>query len=182
MLLDLFSIKEVVEGFLFISKRSNAKLIILDLPSSHKYWKERYFFVSGCHWEYNSFDREDTLGVSAVWNTPENLREFPFALVWSGFQRLQDISNFTLVVWPSSIRFGLSPKEVKRKLVKCIPHAYFELIRSDIPGFSGPTSSRPPALRPSPPPVTKSRHEGPPVVKPTREELRARVEEFLRRR
>ena len=88
LLLDFFSVKESVEGFLYISKCSNAKWIISDLPSSHKYWKERYFFVSGRHWEYNPFDREDTLGVPAVWTTPENLRELPFALLWSGFQRL----------------------------------------------------------------------------------------------
>ena len=88
LLLDFFSVKEATEGFLYISKRSNSKLIVSDLPSSHKYWKERYFFVSGCHWEYNPFDREDTLGVSAVWTTPENLREFPFASVWYGFQGL----------------------------------------------------------------------------------------------
>ena len=44
----LFSVKEAVEGFLYLSKRSNAPLIISDLPSSHKFWKERYFFVSGC--------------------------------------------------------------------------------------------------------------------------------------
>ena len=37
LLLDYFSVKEAVEGFLYISKCSNAKLIILDLPSSHKY-------------------------------------------------------------------------------------------------------------------------------------------------
>ena len=49
LLLDFFSVKEVAEGFLYISKRSSAKLIISDLPSSHKYWKERYFFVSGRH-------------------------------------------------------------------------------------------------------------------------------------
>ena len=66
LLLNFFSVKEVAEGFLYISKRSSAKLIISDLPSSHKFGKERYFFVSGCHWEYNSFDREDTLGVPAV--------------------------------------------------------------------------------------------------------------------
>ena len=36
-LLDFFSMKESAEGFLYISKRSNAKLIIWDLPSSHKY-------------------------------------------------------------------------------------------------------------------------------------------------
>ena len=42
LLLDFFSVKEAAEGFLYISKRSNAKLIISDLPSSHKYEKERY--------------------------------------------------------------------------------------------------------------------------------------------
>ena len=66
LLLDFFSVKEAAEGFLYIFKRSSAKLIISDLPSSHKYWKERYFFVSGRHWEYNTFDREDTFGVPAV--------------------------------------------------------------------------------------------------------------------
>ena len=87
LLLDFFSVKEVVEGFLYISKRSSAKLIISDLPSSHKFRKERYFFVSGRHWEYNPFDREDTLGVTAVWSTPENLRELSFVLICFGFQR-----------------------------------------------------------------------------------------------
>ena len=87
LLLDFFSVKEVAEGFLYISKCSNTKLIISDLPSSNKYWKERYFFVRGRHWEYNPFDRDDTLGVPAVWTTPKNLREFSCALVRSGFQR-----------------------------------------------------------------------------------------------
>ena len=44
LLLDLFSVKKVAKGFLYLSKRSSAPLIISDLPSSHKYWKERYFF------------------------------------------------------------------------------------------------------------------------------------------
>ena len=48
-LLDFFNVKEAAKGFLYISKRSSAKLIILDLPSSHKFWKERYFFISGRH-------------------------------------------------------------------------------------------------------------------------------------
>ena len=87
-------------------------------------------------------------------------------------------------MWPSGIRPGLNPEdeEGKRKLVKCIPRAYSELIRLDIPGSYGSKSSRPPALRSSPPSVTKSRHEGPPVVKPNWEELRARVEALSRRR
>ena len=87
LLLDFFSVKEATEGFLYISKRSSAKLIILNLLSSHKYWKERYFFISGRHWEYNPFDREDTVGVPNVWTTPENLRELSFVLVFLGFQR-----------------------------------------------------------------------------------------------
>ena len=85
LLLDFFSVKEAAEGFLYISKHSNAKLIISNLPSSHKFWKERYFFVSGRHLEYNPFDREDTLGVPAVWTTPKNLCELSFVLVCFGF-------------------------------------------------------------------------------------------------
>ena len=46
LFLDLFSVKKAIKGFLYLSKRSNAPLIISDLPSSHKFWKERYFFFS----------------------------------------------------------------------------------------------------------------------------------------
>ena len=88
LLLDFSNVKEAAEDFLYISKRSSAKLIISGLPSSHKYWKEHYFFFSGRHWEYNPFDRENTLGVPTVWTTPENLRELSFALVCPGLQRL----------------------------------------------------------------------------------------------
>ena len=56
LLLDFFSVKEVVEGFLYISKRSSASLTISDLPSSHKHCKERYFFNRGRNWEYNPTD------------------------------------------------------------------------------------------------------------------------------
>ena len=88
LFLDLFIVKEAAEGFLYLSKRSSASLIISDLPSSHKFWKERYFFVGGRSWEYDLIGKEDTLGVPAVWTTPENLRELCFALVWSSFHRL----------------------------------------------------------------------------------------------
>ena len=37
--------------------------MISDLPSSHRSWKGRYFFVSDFNWEYNPSDRDDTLGV-----------------------------------------------------------------------------------------------------------------------
>ena len=76
LLLDLFSVKEASKGFLYISKWATARLIISDLPSSHKHWKEHYFFVKGRHWEYNPADLDDTLGIPTVWTAPENLREF----------------------------------------------------------------------------------------------------------
>ena len=76
LLLDLFSVKEASEGFLYISKRATARPIISDLPSSHKQGKERYFFVGGRHWEYNPVDQDDTLGIPTVWAAPENLLEF----------------------------------------------------------------------------------------------------------
>ena len=47
--LDFFNVKEASEGFLYISKWVTAKPIISDLPSSHKHWKERYFFIGGRH-------------------------------------------------------------------------------------------------------------------------------------
>ena len=51
-----------------------------------------------------------------------------------------------------------------------------ELIKLDIPGSSGSRSSRYAALRPSPPSVMKFSHVRPPVAKPTKGELLARVE------
>ena len=83
----------------------------------------------------------------------------------------------------SSIRPDLSPEDrvVKRKLAKCLPRAYSELIRSDIPGSSDSKSSRLATLRPSPSSIMKFSHDGPPVVNPTKGELQARVETLSRR-
>ena len=85
LLLDFFSVKEVAEGFLYISKRTSAKLIIFYLPSSHKHWKERYFFIEGHNWEYNPADREDKLVIPTIWTALENLRDFPSVLVGVSF-------------------------------------------------------------------------------------------------
>ena len=87
LLLDFFSVNEATEGFLYISKPTNAKLIISDLPSSHKHWKEHYFFVNGHNWQYNPADREDTLGIPTVWTAPENLRELLFVLIGFSLQK-----------------------------------------------------------------------------------------------
>ena len=83
----------------------------------------------------------------------------------------------------SGIRPDLSPEDrvVKRKLAKCLPCAYSELIKSDIPGSSGLKSSRPSTMRPSPPSVMKFSYDRPPVVKLTKGELQARVETLSRR-
>ena len=76
--LYLFVMKETAEGFLYYSPCSGTSLVISDLPYSHKFWKERYFFVSGRNWEYDPLDKDDTLGVPEAWTTPENLHECHF--------------------------------------------------------------------------------------------------------
>ena len=83
----------------------------------------------------------------------------------------------------SGIRLDLSleDKVVKRKLTKCLPRVYSELIRSDIPGSLGLRSSRSATLRPSPSSFMKFSHDEPPIVKPTKGELLARVETLSRR-
>ena len=83
----------------------------------------------------------------------------------------------------SGIRPDLSPEDevVKLELAKCLPRVYSELIRSDIPGSSGSRSSRSATLRSSSPSVMKSSHVRPPVAKPTKGELLARVEMLSRK-
>ena len=111
LLLDCCSVMEAAEGFLYISKRSSTKLIISYLSYSHKFWKECYFFVSGRHWEYNPFDREDTLGFPAVWTTLENLRElssFWFVLVFRGHRM------FLTLLWSHGLQV-LGPISVLRR-------------------------------------------------------------------
>ena len=93
-------------------------------------------------------------------------------------------SNLALVVLSSGIRLGLSPEdeEVKQKLSKCCPWVYSELIRLDIPEPSGVSHSRAPASRPSLPFVMKTSREGISVMRPTREELQARVESLEKKK
>ena len=76
LLLHLFNPTATAEGFIYFPRRSRAPLVISNLPSSHRSWKGRYFFVSGSNWEYGSFDRDNTLGVPTTWNAPDNLREY----------------------------------------------------------------------------------------------------------
>ena len=83
LLLYLFSPKETAEGFLYFSRRSRAPLVISGIHSSYRSWKGRYFFVSGRNWEYDPFDKDDTLGVPLAWTTPENLREYSLCSLYN---------------------------------------------------------------------------------------------------
>ena len=47
LLLQLFNPTATGEGFIYFSRRYGTLLVISDLPSSHRLWKGRYFFVSG---------------------------------------------------------------------------------------------------------------------------------------
>ena len=95
-------------------------------------------------------------------------------------------------MWPLGVRLGLSPEdeEVKRKLVKCTPRAYSELIKSDIPRPFGARPARLPFLRPSPlsvmkpslPLVSKSSVLEPFMAKPTQGELRACLEVLAKKK
>ena len=156
--------------------------MIFDLPSSHRLWKERYFFVSGRNWEYDPLDKDDTLGVPVAWTTPENQREycFVFGIV---FVRSWGISNSALSACFSSVRPDLSPENnvIAQELAECSPRPYSELIRLDIPSPSSLRSTRSAALRPSPPSAMKFSPIGPFVAKPTKGELLARMETLSRK-
>ena len=179
---DLFSVKESVEGFLYFSRRADAPLVISNLPSSHRLWKERYFFVSGRNWEYDPLDRDDTLGIPVAWTIPENLREYRlvFGIV---FVRSLGISNSALTACFSGVRPDLSPEDnvIAQELAECSLRPYSELIRSDIPGPSSLRSTRSFALRPSPPSAMKFSPVGPSAAKPTKGELLAQVEMLPRK-
>ena len=79
---------------------------------------------------------------------------------------------------------------MKRKLVKCAPRAYSELIRSDIPGPFGLRPARLPFLRSSPfsvmkPPVSRSSSPSilePLIVKPTRGKLQSHLEVLAKKK
>ena len=182
LFLYLFSAKETAEGFLYFSRRIGAPMVISDLPSSHRLWKERYFFVSGRNWEYDPLDKDDTMGVQVAWTTPENLREyhFVFGIV---FMRSLGISNSALFVCLLGARPNLSPEDNVKALAlaECPPRPYAELIKSDIPGPSSSRSARFVVLRPLPPSTMKVSPVGPSIAKPTKGELLARVEMLSRR-
>ena len=123
------------------------------------------------------------MGIPVAWTTLENLREYRFGFVWSILLKSQGIANSALAICFSGVHLDLSheDKVIKRELAKCLPCAYSELIKSDIPGSSSSRSSRPATLRPSPPSIIKLSHDEPPATKPTKRELLTQVETLSRK-
>ena len=156
--------------------------MICYLPSSHRLWKERYFFVNDRGWEYDPLDKDDTLGVPVAWTTPENLREycFVFDIV---LVRSLGISNSVLFTCHSGARPDLNPEDnvIVYELAECSSRPYTKLIRSDIPGPWSSKSIRSTALRPSPSSTMKISSIWPSTAKPTKGELLARVEKLSRK-
>ena len=123
--------------------------------------------------------------IPTTLTAPENHRELPFCIkLGLAYESHEVFSNFALVLLSSGIRPGLSPKddEEKWKLAKCHQRVCSELIRLDIPRPSNVSPSRAPASRPSLPFVMKTSHEGPSVMRPTREELQAQVESLAKKK
>ena len=83
-----------------------------------------------------------------------------------------------MVVLPSGIHPDLAPedKEVKRRLGKCHPLAYSDLMKSDLLGSSRVSPSSSPRSKSPSLLAMETSPRGPLVVKPTRGELQARVE------
>ena len=89
-----------------------------------------------------------------------------------------------MVVLRSGVRPDLTPenREVKRRLGKCRPWAYSELIKSNLPSSSGVSPSSSPRSKSPPLPAMETSPRGPLVVKPTRGELRPVSSCWRRRR
>ena len=86
--------------------------------------------------------------------------------------------DFFMVVLPSSICLNLNPedREMKRRLGKCCPRKYSDLIKTDLPGSSGVSPSSSPRSKSPSLLAMETSPGGPLVVKPTQGELRVRVE------
>ena len=182
LFLYLFSVKETAEGFLYFSRSSGAPLVISDLPSSHRLWKGRYFFVSGRNWEYDPLDKDDTWAFRLLGAPPRiyvSVR-FVFGIIFMGSL---GISNSALSTCLSGARIDLSAEDnvIALAQAECPPCPYAELIKSDIPGPSSLRSARSAVLRPSPPSTIKISLIGPSAAKPTKGELLAWLETLSRK-
>ena len=182
LLLYLFSPKETAEGFLYFSRRSGVPLVISDLPSSHRSWKGRYFFVSGRNWEYALLTK--TTPWAFRWLGPP-LRIFVSVHSVFGITcvRSLNISDSASSSCFPGARVNLRAEDnvVALALAECPARPYAELIKSDISGPSSLKPARSDALRPSPPANMRVSPTGPSTSNPTKGELLAQLETLSRK-
>ena len=182
LLLYLFSPKKTAEGFLYFSRRSGAPLVISDLPSSHRSWKGRYFFVNGRNGNMILLTR--TRPWAFRWLGPP-LRIFMSVHSVFGITCLRSSSIYDSALSScfSGARIDLSAEDnaIALALAECSPRPYAELIKSDIPGPSSSRSTRSTALRPSPPSTMKVSPIGPSAANPIRGELLVQLETLSRK-
>ena len=173
LLLYLFSSKENTKGFLYFSRRSGAPLVIYDLPSSHRSWKGRYFFLS--RGVIRNMTRLTRTTPWAFWWLGPPLRIFVSVRSVFGITcfRSSNISDSLLPSCFPGARIDLSAEDnaIAMALAKCSPRPYADLIKSGIPGPSSSRSARSVDLRPSPPSTMKVSPVGPSAANPTRGEL-----------
>ena len=177
LLLYLFSPKETAEGFPYFSRSPGSPLVISDLPSSHKSWKGRYFFVSGRSWEYDLLDKDDTLAFR--WLGPPLRISVSVRSIFSmTCARSSNIFDYALSSCFSGALIDPSTEDdvVALVLEECPARLYAELIKSGIPGPSSLKPARPAALRPSPPSTMRVFPIGPSAATPTRGMLLAQLE------
>ena len=140
LLLYLFSPKETAEGFLYFSRRYGASLVIFDLPSSHRSWKGRYFFVNGRNGSTILLTR--TTRWAFRWpGLPLRISVSARSVFHMTCVRSSNIYDSVLSSCFSSARIDLSVEDnvIALTLAECPARPYAELIKSDIPG---PSSSK----------------------------------------
>ena len=86
LLLDFFSVKEAVECFLYISKRSSAKLIISDLPLRTSSERNVIFLLVAVIGSTIPLIERTPLAFLLSEVPPENLRELSFVLIFLVFR------------------------------------------------------------------------------------------------
>ena len=173
LLLYLFSLKETTKGFLYFSRRSGAPLVISDLPSSHRSWKGRYFFLSMVVIGNMSLLTRTTPWVFRWLGPPLRIFMSVCSIFGITCLRSSSISDSALSSCFSGARMDLSAEDnaIALALAECSLRHYAELIKSDIPGPSSSRSARSATLRPSPPSTMKVSPVGPFAANPTRGEL-----------
>ena len=182
LFLYLFNAKETAEGFLYFSRRSGAPLVISDLPSSHRLWKDVTSLLVAAIGNITLLTRTTPWAFRLLGPPPRIYVSvhFVFGIIC---MRSLDTSNFALSTCLSGARIDLRVEDnvIALALAECPPRPYAKLIKSDLPGPSSSRSVCSAALRTSPPSSMKVSPLGPSAAKPTKGELLARLEKLSRK-